>query len=429
MLTVALGVIGTGRAPGQDTAAVRTVQRLRDRWFGDTSGFLGRTGYHAMSGLIDSVPPPADDRWHLSPTGDILIGGQQELGLGLGLSLSRPLHPGPSPVRAAFDLMFRYGINGSRDFTVGFAAPTLYAGWRFLALARSERMLRTPYFGPDNQELVQDSLEQRYGSLYYRYALLRSTGFATVQRQLVGPVWLHLAGQARYYRSSAIKEQPTLFANDVALGLVDDTTRYRGLEARLGVLVDTRDDWSAPKHGILAEALVAWGDLRNWTRTSSFYYRRYLFGLREFMTLDAPDRTVLALRQRVVLASDTLPYFLAYEQLTSGPPDDGIVGPRTLRLHGGGNQLASNQAFVSLDLRRELIVLRADPTNPVGLWGLVLADFGSLFEPREPFHTRRREWTLGVGARAQVSKGMLAGFDVGWTDTGPDISVVTYFAF
>ncbi len=429
MLTVVLVSAGFGSAAGQDTAAVRTVQRLRDRWFGDTSGFFGRTGYRTMSGLIDSVPPPADDRWHLSPAGDLLIGGQQELGLGLGVNLSRPLLPGPSPVRASLDFMLRYGINGSRDATLGFAAPTLIPGWRFLGLARAERMYRTPYFGPDNQEQVQDSLQSLYGSLYYRYALLRSTLLVTVQRQMFGPVWLHLAVQGRHYRTSPIKEQPTLFANDVALGLVDDTTRYGGLEARLGLLVDTRDDWSAPRHGILAEALVSWGDLRNQTRTSSFYYRRYLFGVREFMTLDARDRTVLALRQRVVLASDTLPYFLAYEQLTTGEPDDGIVGPRTLRLHGGGNQLASNQAFVSMDLRRELVVLRADATNPVGLWGLVLADFGSLFEPHESFHTRRREWTIGVGARAQVTKGMLAGFDVGWTDTGPDVSVVTYFAY
>src|SRR5437773_10410518 len=108
-------------------------------------------------------------------------------------------------------------------------------------------MVRTPYIGADNKELVEDSLKENYSILYYRYALLRSTAFASAQRHVAGPFWIHMAFQARHYRTSAIAEQPTLFAADVAAGRGDDTTRYTGLEGRLGCGSHTRDGWGAPK--------------------------------------------------------------------------------------------------------------------------------------------------------------------------------------
>jgi hypothetical protein len=41
----------------------------------------------------------------------------------------------------------------------------------------------------------------------------------------------------------------------------------------------------------------------------------------------------------------------------------------------------------------------------------------------------RREWTIGLGGRAQFARRSLLGLDVGWTDTGPGVSVVSYFAY
>ena len=416
-------------AVGQDTGAVRSAERLRDRLFGDTNSGFKRRGYRAINGLMQPVPPPTDHSWRRSLAVDIPVGGQQALGLGLGLVYSPPVRPGPAPLRAELKVMGRYGVTGSSDLRLQFLAPDLVSGWRFFMLVGSERMLRTPYFGPDNKEIVEDSLKERYSILYYRYALLRSTAFAAVQRHVAGPFWVHVAFQARHYRTSAIAEQPTLFAQDVAAGRVDDTTRYTGLEGRLGFVIDTRDDWVAPKRGAYLEALVALGRLRDESRGSDRDYYRYLVGLREFMPLGESRRTVLALRQRFVFPSVNLPYFLAYEQLTTGLPDDGVVGPRSVRLHGGGNQIASVQAFLSVDVRREAVILRADPLNPVRLWWLVLADAGVLGEPDQSLSELRREWTIGLGGRAQFARRTLLGLDVGWTDTGPGVSVVTYFAY
>ena len=418
-----------GKTAGQDSAAVHNTAWLRDRLFGDTNSTFKRLGYRTLSKLAQPVPPSTDDRWRRSPAVEIVVGGQQGMGLGLGLVYSPPVRPGPAPLRAELKLMGRYGVTGSSDLRLQFQAPDLVAGWRFFLLAGSERMVRTPYFGPDNKELVEDSLKERYSILYYRYALLRSTAFVSAQRHVAGPLWIHMAVQARHYRTSAIAEQPTLFAADVAAGRVDDTTRYTGFEGRLGFVIDTRDDWVAPKRGAYLEALVALGRLRDDSRGSARAYHRHLVGLREFMTVGGRGRTVLALRQRLVLPSGNLPYFLAYEHLTTGFPDDGVVGPRSIRLHDGGNQIASAQAFLSVDVRREVVILRADPMNPVRLWGLVLADAGVLGERDQSFSELRREWTIGLGGRAQFARRTLLGLDVGWTDAGLGVSVVTYFAY
>ena len=416
-------------AVGQDSGAVHAAERLRDRLFGDTNSAFKRLGYRAITGLVRPVPPPTDHHWRRSPAVDVVVGGQQAFGLGLGFVYGPPARPGPAPLRAELKLMGRYGVTGSADFKLQFLAPDLVAGWRFFMLAGAERMVRTPYFGPDNKEIVEDSLKERYSILYYRYSLMRSTAFVSAQRQVTGPLWIHGAVQARNYRTSAIAEQPTLFAADLAAGRVNDTTRYTGLEGRIGFVVDTRDDWVATKHGAYLEAVVALGRLRDASNGSARAYHRYLVGLRAFMPLDDHGRTVLALRQRFVFPSDNLPYFLAYEQLTTGLPDDGVVGPRSIRLHGGGNQIASAQAFLSVDVRREAIVLRADPMNPVRLWWLLLADAGVMGEPDQSVSERRHEWTIGFGGRAQFARRTLVGLDLGWTDTGAGVSVVTYFAY
>jgi hypothetical protein len=253
-----------------------------------------------------------------------------------------------------------------------------------------------------------------------------STAFAAVQRHVAGPFWVHVAFQARHYRTSAIAEQPTLFAQDVAAGRVDDTTRYTGLEGRLGFVTDTRDDWVAPKRGAYVEALVALGRLRDESRGSTRAYHRYLVGLREFMSLGESGRTVLALRQRLVLPSVNLPYFLAYEQLTQAP-DDGVVGPRS-SLTRRRQQIASVRHSCRWTCAAKPI-LRADQMNPVRLWWLALADAGVLGEPDQSVSELRREWTIGLGGRAQFARRSLVGLDIGWTDTGPGVSVVSYFAY
>jgi hypothetical protein len=358
-------------------------------------------------------------------------GGRWGIGLGIGLEYAKAPGRGPSWMTAALRAIGRYGFTtGSTEGTVVFEAPALVPGWRFLALARIERMQRTPFFGLANESPLEDSLQSRYGNLYYRYSLLRSTGLATIQRRIAGPLWLHLAGQLRDYQAMQLTQRPSLFEAAVA-GAVPDVVRRSSAEARLGLLLDTRDDWAATTRGVFLEAIAVSGRLHAPAGQSGLSYRRYLLGAREFLAAGDSGRTVLALRQRLTLASDSLPFFLAWEQTTSWLPYDGIVGARTVRLHGGGRELSSNHAMLTVELRRKLLVPTDDPAHlrHGALWGYLFSDAALLWDPDESPSFDRHEWTVGAGFRLQLSKGSLTGVDVGWTDTGPNIAVLSMFAF
>ena len=414
------------RAP-EDTAAFRMVDEARRWLFSDSTHLLIRP----LNALVNNYMHPrlssAPDRWRWGVVFSPLFGGQQAVGFELGASYSLPRRADPPPQTAELKLSGRWGVTGSRDVTIQFRAPGLYRDWQFLALGRRERMQRTPYFGVFNQAPLEDSLTDAYGNIFYKYSLLRSTLFGSVARRVIGSLWVQGGVQRRYYQTTALEENPTLFGRDVAAGLLPDTGDYRGFEGRLALKFDTRDYWDSPESGVLVELMMAWGNLEDRVTGAHRKYTRQLLAAREFVRLGS--RTVLALRQQQVIASDTLPYFLAYEQLTTGLPDDGVIGPRSIRLHGSANQLASAQTFTSFELRHKLINFREDAVIPLRLWLLLFGDYGTLWEPNQDQSTFEFQWALGTGARLQLHKASMVGFDAGITDLGAEIVVLTYFAF
>jgi outer membrane protein assembly factor BamA len=374
----------------------------------------------------DSVVP----RWHFKRLTAPVTGGQWGLGLSAGEEYARDIvRPGPSAVSAAVRLTGTYGITtGSTELSLVYEAPMRWRDWRVLGLARSERMQRTPFFGLRNETTQLDSLHEVYGDLYYRYSLLRTGFTGVIERRLAGALWLHVGGQVRHYRASPLKQDPTLF-EIATTGPQADTVRRDGLELRAGLVLDSRDDWYATTKGLLLEALAAPGRLHAPPGESGLSYRRYLLGAAEFLRLTSEGRTVLALRQRVSVARDSLPFFLAYEQPTSWMPMDGTVGSHTVRLHGGGTQLSTNHAMATIELRRKLVVPSDNPARLAGLWGQVFVDGAMLWEPGMKASLDRNEWTIGAGLRLQFAQDDIAGIDVGYTDAGFHISVLKNFGF
>lgn len=374
------------------------------------------------------VSPPEGAGWRWSQARSITVGRQMGFGLGLGMQYRRPPIPGPSPHGARLWLQGRAGITGSRDLSLGFEAPGWDPDWRFYSLLRVERMMRTPYFGFQNQERQEDSLTTAYSNRYYRYALLRWGAYGVVQRRIAGPLWLHAGGQYRRYRTAPLRQQPTLYQRDMQAAGLPDTQRFTGVEGRIGLVFDTRDDWIVPVRGVKLEGLAAFGHLKGATLAPDKPYERIMLGAREFIRLDSAHNTILALRQSVTLSSDSLPFFMAYEQPSTWAPEDGVVGSRSIRLHGGGGQLASNRAFISVDVRR--ILIPPDwPERERRLWVLGFADLGVLWEPGRAASLRRREWTAGAGFRIQIGRAFLSGADLGLTNNGPSMSVLSQFAF
>lgn len=414
------------RAPS-DTAAFRWLDNAKNWVLWDTT----HVPLSWLNSLANGYLHPRRDTligsWRGGVIFNPLFGGQQSVGFEIGGGYSLPRNGNPPPQTAELRMSVRWGVTGSRDGTIKFIAPQLWDGWRLLAMVRAERLMRTPYFGVNNQARVEDSLKDRYGIEYYRYALIRTTAFGSVSRRIVGPLWIQAGLQRRWYRTNALQDQVSLFAEDVAAGRLQDTTVYRGTEERLGIVVDTRNFWDAPESGLFVEAMVAAGQLRNISNSTQQPYTRYLLGAREYIRVTR--RTTVALRQQAVLASDTLPFFLAYEQLTTGLPDDGVVGPRGIRLHGSANQLSSNQQFVSFEVRHKLVNFREDPVVPLRLWVTAFGDYGTLFEPKTLPGDHDYQWALGGGLRLQLHKASMVGFDAGATELGGSLVVITYFAF
>ena len=334
-----------------------------------------------------------------------------------------PARPGPVSSTAAVEITGRLSTSGTRGAQVAFDAPGLWRRWRVLALVGVDRASRAPYFGVGNDP-IPDSLETPfYVKRYYRYSLTRTTALVTAQRQLAGPVRLHAGLQYRHYRALTLGGDPTKLDADLQTGLHADTGSSDGLELHGGLLYDTRDEEASPSRGVFLEALAA----RALAGPGDFGYTRWLLGAREFVPLG--ELTSLGFRQSVEWADRTLPFFVAYERMTSWRPEDGFGSPTTLRLHLPGRFLAPNRALIGVDLRYKKLDMPL-PTSPVRLWLLAFGDAARVWNDGERPSLSHLHYDAGVGFRLQFSKGSMFGVDLGMNnDTGFEFGTAFSFGF
>jgi len=318
--------------------------------------------------------------------------------------------PGPIPSGAAIDPGASISTSGTETFSLTYNNPGRVPGWRFLVIGGYERFRRAPYFGLGNDSRIDDSLEAANGgdSHYYRYSLTRTTALVGVQRRVAGPVRVLLGAQYRHYRAEALGGAPTALGTDLASGAASDTGTTNGLEVRAALLLDTRDEEASPSRGIFVEAVAA----RALKGAGDFDYTRWAFDASEFVRLGT--ETVAAFRQSAQLAFGALPFYVAYERLTSWLPEDGFGGTTTLRQNIQGRWLGPNTALASADLRYKYW----DATlglSPIRLWLVTHADAGRVWNQNERFRWSGLHSGYGVGAIAQFGRASFFGFEVGWS--------------
>ncbi len=319
------------------------------------------------------------------------------------------------PVSKSFGVDARIATSGTRGALFSFDAPGRWRNWRVLAVLGSERLQRAPFYGVGNSNTIADSLP----STFYRYSLLRTTALATVERRVAGPVRLHTAIQWRHYHARP-EGDSTLFGKFVTSGLAD-TTGKTNVEARVGLLFDTRDEEASPTRGVFLETMAAHS-------ISGYDYTRTLLSAREFIHFGSLEQWVVGLRQAAELASGPLPVPVAYERLTTWYPDDGFGGPTSLRLFTAGRFLADNRAIASVDLRYKWLDAPF-PSSPVRIWVLGFADAGRLWNHGEKPGLSDWHWSTGAGGRLQLSKSTIIGIDFGVADRSLGFGVGTSFAF
>lgn len=331
----------------------------------------------------------------------------------------RPTNLLPAPVSESIMLDARYAASGTRGISLSYDRPGRARAWRLYGRLASERLNRAPYYGLGNEAPEVDSLAG-LDPPYYRYQLLRSTAYGVYELEAVRHVRLHAAVQARHYRALPLGPN-TLFAQDIAAGIVPESGSASIAELRLGAVYDSRDEEATPSRGVFLEAMVA-------TSLGDHTYNRYLLGARVFVPLNEVESWVLGLRQTTELASGNVPFYVSYERLTTWYLEDGFGGQRSLRLQPQGRYVDAKRYVASADLRHKILDIpyRA---SPVRLWGLAFADAGRLWNTGESISIADLHWSVGVGSRLQVSKGTVFGVDIGGSDAGTNFAISTTFAF
>lgn len=338
---------------------------------------------------------------------------------GLGVELAggwwKSAPPGPIPSGASIDPGASITTSGTQTLSLTYNNTGRVPGWRFLAIAGYERFQHAPYFGLGNTSMISDSLESANGgnSHYYRYSLTRTSGILAVQHRVIGPLRVIAGAQYRHYRATPLGGAPTALGADLASGVTSDTGSAASFELRGGLVFDTRDEEVSPSRGVFVEAI----GVKALKEAGDFDYTRWAFGANEFAPLGS--ETVLAFRQSVQLARGTLPFYIAYERLTSWLPDNGFGGTTTLRQNIPGRWLGPNTALASVDLRYKWWDT-AVGISPIRMWLVAHADAGRVWNETERFQWSGLHSGYGVGAIGQFGRAALWGLELGWS---PDAHV------
>jgi hypothetical protein len=332
----------------------------------------------------------------------------------------RPANRLPAPVSENINIEARYAASGTRGIALSWDRAGRSRHWRSYARIGFERLNRAPYYGVGNEAAEEVDSLAALEPPYYRYQLLRSTGYAVYQRELVRNVRAHAALQARHYRVLPLGA-PSLYGEDVANAVIADVGSATSAELRGGLLYDTRNEEATPTRGILLEGMWA-------TSIGDHRYDRFLISARGFLPFGAFDQWVLGLRSTTELATGRVPFYVAYERLTTWHLEDGFGGERSLRLQLPGRYVAPNRSVASVDLRKKVLDMPL-PTSPFRVWVVGFADVGRLWRAGESPSFTGLHWSGGVGGRVQISKVTMFGMDVGATDQGAGFAVSTSFAF
>jgi hypothetical protein len=318
---------------------------------------------------------------------------------------------GPIPVGVSLSPYVRLATSGSRVVSLTWNNTGRVTGWRFLLIAGYEHLTRAPYFGLGNATVVNDSLEAANGGSahYYRYVLARTTGIAAVERRIAGSVRAHVGAQYRHYRAEPLGGLPTALGADLASGATSDTGSRNSLEVRGALIFDSRNEEASPARGLFVALIGA----RSLGDAGDFAYTRWSAEAREFLPLSG-DSLVLALRQAVQGAPGTLPFYIAYERLTTWLPEDGFGGLTTLRQNLFGRWDGTSNALASVDLRYKWWDA-ALGLSPLRLWLVLHADAGRVWDAGQHFEWSGLHTGYGAGAIAQLGRASFFGIEIGYS--------------
>jgi outer membrane protein assembly factor BamA len=296
---------------------------------------------------------------------------------------------------------------GRRDFSLFLDAPHLLpSGWRVGGAMASERQLATPYYGVGNETAADDALTAGANPYFYRYGRQVVRMNADVQREL-GLRELRLLVGIGLRRVTVTPvpygEGSTLLAQQWgSVPLAPFTTR----DARVGLVLDTRDREIGARRGVWADVLVQRATLSGRPGTAAFPsedgFTRVTATLRRYTALSP----TVTLAQRLVLqdVSGNLPPTELSVLQGSHRDDEALGGASTLRGIPRNRYLGKGIAFGNLEARWDAttLTLRGTPSR------LVLSTFvdaGRVWDDGLRVDEIYKDLHAGYGAGARLALG------------------------
>lgn len=376
------------------------------------------------SAQLPSILPPNSyirDTWYpkvfWTPRQGFTAGGQYRLVWPLRYSD----YPSPSPYRMAMALDGQVSTSGSRYISLDAFAPDFVGGWRFRLTFRADRANREDFFGIGNASQRDPANVTDQQPYYYRLRHLRTFARGEIQRRIVGPLRLLVGFQAEHWSLDSLSDGASAFGmllrSTPALGAARND-----VAGRVGLVVDTRDDESAPQKGLLLEAML---DRADSSALGDVTYTRALVSLRGYVPIG--EKLVLAARVAGQTMTDSAPLGSKYLIEASDQPFTGIGGPSTNRGLRSNRLIGRDKLFGNFDVRYH--VFQVPTLVRVTVFGWV--DAARVFDDGEDFRITTDGLAVGGGGglMLQLLRDAFLGLSVGAGPDGAQVQVLTNWTY
>jgi outer membrane protein assembly factor BamA len=322
----------------------------------------------------------------------------------------------PPPYRAKLSFDFFFGTHGSKQFNLEWRAPKLLDGWRFVLQGQWVRRARENYFGIGNASVYDEANVTDENGFYYRSNNRRAFAYGEVQRRIIGPLRLMVGFNLEEWHIDTLPGESQL-ALDRQAG-VDPTIGIPtgDVSARLGLILDTRDDEVAPRRGLLVQAVAAAADS---SILGDLTYTRFLLSAQGYVGIG--EKLVIAARAlgQTMNKAPRLGTYYRFENMER--PFSVLGGSHSHRGLWRARHLDSDKLLGNLDVRYDLL---AEPTLfRVTLVGFL--DVGRVFPTSEfTLTSEDLKWGGGAGLIVQLFRAAIIGGTVG---IGPENRLLALF--
>jgi outer membrane protein assembly factor BamA len=322
----------------------------------------------------------------------------------------------PPPYRAKLSLDFFFGTYGSKQFNVEWRAPKLLDGWRFVLQGQWVRRARENYFGIGNASVYDEANVTDANEFYYRSNNRRAFAYGEVQRRIIGPLRLMVGFNVEEWHIDTLPGESQLALDRQAGADPTIGVPTGDVSARIGLILDTRNDEVAPRSGVLVQAVAAAADS---SVLGDLTYTRFLLSAQGYLGIG--ERLVITARAlgQTMNKAPRLGTYFRIENMER--PFSVLGGSHSHRGLWRMRHLDSDKLLGNLDVRYDLL---AEPTLfRVTLVGFL--DVGRVFPTSEfKLTSEDLKWGGGAGLIVQLFRAAIIGTTVG---IGPENRLLALF--